>query len=364
MQNAIVRDLQLKDVVFIQGVLDRPNIFLKVAKVSANLELTFSWLYKDLKEKRELLDRVIVYCRSIDHCTALYLLFYSFLGSSSYSPDNGANNCTSNRLFAMYHSRVDESDKKAILESMSDPSGSCRVLFATIAFGMGINISNISLVIHLGPPSDIDDYLQEIGRAGRNGKPAHAHLYLNGRFVYHSLSNEMKMYCDNNEQCRRVALLKHFSNLMPDHGILSPLHNCCDICAQSCVCDSCTNPIATSVFEKGKSVHVRVTRAQKKSLELKLQQLRCSLKPANQISQILYVGEDVACGLPKVICEQIVKKLHIINTPDDLESMFGLVEYKNVIFAMIQECKCSNEEDKEDYENNDIGLDDVFIFDD
>ena len=118
-----------------------------------------------------------------------------------------------------------------------------------------------------------------------------------------------------------MALLKHFSNLMPDHGILSPLHNCCDIC------DSCTNPIATSVFEKGKSVHVRVTRAQKKSLtraqkkslELKLQQLiRCSLKPANQISQILYVGEDVACGLPKLICEQIIKKLHIINTPDDL----------------------------------------------
>ena len=80
--------------------------------------------------------------------------------------------------------------------------------------------------------------------------------------MYHSLSNEM-LYCDNNEQCRRVVLLKHFSNLMPDQGILSPLHNCCDICAQSCVCDSCTNPIATSVFEKGKSVHVRVTRAQR-----------------------------------------------------------------------------------------------------
>ena len=44
------------------------------------------------------------------------------------------------------------------------------------------------------------DCLQETGRAGRNGKPAHAHLYLNGRLMYHSLSNEMKMYCDNNEQ--------------------------------------------------------------------------------------------------------------------------------------------------------------------
>ena len=63
-----------------------------------------------------------------------------------------------------------------------------------------------------------------------------------------------------------------------------------------------------------------------------------------------------------MICERIVKKLHIINTLDDLELMFGLVEYKNVIFAMIQECKYSNEEDKEDYDNSDIGLDDVFIF--
>lgn len=95
----------------------------------------------------------------------------------------------------MYHSRVDETDKKAILESISDPSGSCRILFATIPFGMVVNISNISLVIHLGPPSDIDDYLQEIGRAGRNVKPAHAHLYLNGRFMHHSLSNEMNFNC-------------------------------------------------------------------------------------------------------------------------------------------------------------------------
>ena len=84
---------------------------------------------------------------------------YSFLGLFKLLSDNGANNCTSNRLFALYHSGVDESDKKAILDSMSDPSGGCCVLFATIAFGMGINISNISLVIHLGPPSDIDDYL-------------------------------------------------------------------------------------------------------------------------------------------------------------------------------------------------------------
>lgn len=43
----------------------------------------------------------------------------------------------------MFHSRVDEDDNKKILLSMKDPSGICRVLFSTIAFGMGVDIPDI-----------------------------------------------------------------------------------------------------------------------------------------------------------------------------------------------------------------------------
>ncbi len=49
-------------------------------------------------------------------------------------------------------------------------SGDCKVLIATTAFGMGVDIPNIRLVIHAGLPLGLTEYVQQIGRSGRNGK--------------------------------------------------------------------------------------------------------------------------------------------------------------------------------------------------
>lgn len=54
-----------------------------------------------------------------------------------------------------------------------------RVLFVTIAFGLGIDCNNIRHVIHIGVSYTMEDYCQEVGRAGRDGFPARADIYYN-----------------------------------------------------------------------------------------------------------------------------------------------------------------------------------------
>ena len=57
--------------------------------------------------------------------------------------------------------------KESILESFSNPNGNLRVVIGTIAFGMGLDSPNVRHIIHWGPSSNIDSYIQEVGRCGR-----------------------------------------------------------------------------------------------------------------------------------------------------------------------------------------------------
>ena len=75
---------------------------------------------------------------------------------------------------AAYHAGMSAAIRERVQRTFSD--GELEVIVATIAFGMGIDKADIRTVIHTGLPGSLENYYQEIGRAGRDGEPSRAIL--------------------------------------------------------------------------------------------------------------------------------------------------------------------------------------------
>src|SRR5262249_7040315 len=123
----------------------------------------------------------------------------------------------------------------------------CNIVVATVAFGMGIDRSNIRYVLHTGMPKSVEHYQQETGRAGRDGLEAECVLLHSGAdfmtwkfiveksaseekvdpsFLQGSLKhlNDMNRYCTG-AVCRHKALVQYFGQKYPAEFCAA-----CDIC--------------------------------------------------------------------------------------------------------------------------------------
>ena len=80
-------------------------------------------------------------------------------------------------------------------------------MLSPVASAMGIDCHNVRQIIHLGAPCDIESYIQETGRAGRDGLPSIA-LLLSTRSSNRFIESDMRCYVLNTDLCCRTPFLK------------------------------------------------------------------------------------------------------------------------------------------------------------
>ncbi len=137
-----------------------------------------------------------------------------------------------NKLIREYHAECQEQEKREILEEFRKEDSTVRLLLSTVAFGMGIDIPDVSLIIHWGESDTLSQYWQEVGRAGRDGRQSEAHLY-HRQIQVIRCQEEVKQFVKNvtEGQCMRSLILRALTVKGMKQPELVQKDSCCSICS-------------------------------------------------------------------------------------------------------------------------------------
>ncbi|KAL4427597.1 hypothetical protein ABPG74_012988 [Tetrahymena malaccensis] len=172
-QQSMMDKLKITNV-FRSSSVKRDNLRISISRDSdknnALLNLIKSLPIKDT-------DSIVIYCKYKYQCETLaQFLTYNGIPSGAY------------------HSGCEDKRKAQIQQDFMD--GNLRIVVATIAFGMGIDKSDIRAVVHLNMPKTVENYVQEAGRAGRDGNISYCHMFLDDEDFYRNCGH---VYSDSVE---------------------------------------------------------------------------------------------------------------------------------------------------------------------